>query len=226
MFKPRFVVLSLIAAALLCWQILPANVDTVTSGIIDPCSTTATGNGGCYLVCPQGDGDLFTDVLPLGAVISLTVKDALGAPQQGIPATDFWLIGCNDSLLLCGGGGSIGADSATNEFGQTTITGAMAASGCDMGLNVVVQGNVIMDGTCTGPLCLNYTVRSPDFTQPGGVITNPDGDVNFTDFVRFSDYYPSASKPFIACLDFNCGGTVEFLDFVLFADHYTHSCNP
>ena len=142
MFKGKFVALSLLAAALLCWQIMPAAVDSANSGIVDPCSTTATTAGGCLIICPQGDG---TSLGGAGATISVTVKDATGAPVPGIPAADFWLIGCNDALTLCGGSGSSNADAATDGAGQTTISGGLAAGGCDTGLSHVVQGVVIAE---------------------------------------------------------------------------------
>jgi hypothetical protein len=148
MFKGKFVVLSLIAAALLCWQVLPMTVNTVNSGIVDACSSSASSIGGCWLICPQGDGDRLD---ASGATISVVVKDQAGAPIPGIPAADFWLMGCTDpGIVLCGGGGSINAAAATDVNGETTIAAAMAAGGCDVsGVVVVVRVSSSKTSTLT-----------------------------------------------------------------------------
>jgi hypothetical protein len=216
MFKGKFVVLSLIAAALLCWQILPTTVDTVNSGIVEPCSSSASSIGGCYLVCPQGDGDRLDAT---GATISVVVKDNAGAPIPGIPAADFWLMGCNDpGLALCGGGGSINAAAATDANGETEISGAMAAGGCDsVGVVVVVQGIVIEDVNAgCAALCLPITAVSPDI--------NADLIVDVIDLGLFSQSYTSPPHQYIACLDYNCDGVIDLVDFSLFSQHYLHAC--
>lgn len=218
MSKGKLVAFSLIAAALLSWQV--AGVNIATSGVVEPCSSTAVSAGGCYLVCPQGDGSRLDAI---GATISITAKDITGAPIAGIPAADFWLIGCNDQLVLCGGGGAINADSATNASGQTTIAGDLAASGCDLGgVSVVIQGVILtQQPNCTVPLCLPLTSVSPDLSGNGGVI---DGAVDLIDLSQFSTGYTSPPKPYQACLDFNCDGAVDIIDFSIFAQHYLHNC--
>lgn len=216
MFKGKFVVLSLIAAAVLCWQVLPMSVDTVNSGIIDACSSSASTAGGCYMVCPQGDADRLD---ANGATISLVVKDNAGVPIPGIPAADFWLMGCNDpGLVLCAGGGAINADSATNALGQTTISGDLGAGGCDsIGVYVVVQGVVIEDGppNCN-PDCLPIITTSPDI--------NGDLVVDLIDLSEFSKSYTSPPHQYLYCKDFNCDGVIDLIDFSLFSQHYLHQC--
>jgi hypothetical protein len=216
MFKGKFVVLSLIAAALLCWQILPTNVETVNSGIVEPCSSSATSAGGCYLVSPQGDGDRLD---ASGATISVVVRDNAGAPIPGIPAADFWLIGCNDpGLVLCGGSGAINADSATNALGQTTISGQLAAGGCDsVGVLVVVQGVIIEDvlDNCN-PNCLPIIAVSPDI--------NGDLVVDLVDLSEFAKSYTSPPKQYLFCKDYNCDGYIDLVDFSLFSQHYLDQC--
>ncbi len=212
MLKGKFVVLSLIAAALLCWQVT-GNVETASSGIVNPCSSTASSASACYLVCPQGDGDRLDAV---GATISVTVRDNLGAPIPNIVASDFWLIGWNDALALCGGSGSINADSASAADGTTTISGDLAAGGCDDGFQVVVQGVIIADpNDWTQALCLAIVVRSPDL--------NADLVVDILDFSAFGDFYNTdpAGDP---CSDFNCDGVIDLLDFAAFGNHYLHFC--
>jgi hypothetical protein len=218
MFKGKFVVLSLVAAALLCWQMMPAAVDTANSGIVHPCSSTATSGAGpyCAVACPQGDGDNLGDV---GGLITVVVKDQTGAPIPGIPAADYWLIGWNDQLALCGGSGSINADSASNSSGVTTIGGGqdIAAGGCDTGVQVVVQGTVLKDPQdCTSLLCLPINVISVDY--------NSDLIVDLIDFSIFGPAFPSPPQPYDVCLDYDCNGVIDLIDFSIFGAHFLHQC--
>jgi hypothetical protein len=212
MFKGKFVVLSLIAAAVLCWQMLPTTA--VNSGIIDACLSEATTAGGCYMVCPQGDADRLD---ANGATISVVVNDNTGAGIPGVPAADFWLMGCNDpGLVLCAGGGAINADSATNANGETTISGQLGAGGCDsIGVYVVVQGVIVEDVSCN-PDCLAIIAASPDI--------NGDLVVDLIDLSEFSKSYTSPPKQYLNCKDFNCDGVIDLIDFSLFSQHYLHQC--
>lgn len=218
MMKGKFAVLSLVAAALLCWQV--AGVETVNSGIVDPCFSTASSASGVHFICPQGDGDALAGA---GLTISVTVKDNTDAPVPGIPAADFWLIGCNDLLLLCGGSGSINATAATDLNGNTTIAGDISGSGCDTGVRVVCQGIVLGNGPCA-PICLGIAVRSPDQknTQGGPA----EGLVSGSDFAFFGTSFQSPPKPYFACHDFVGGpyGTITVADFAKFGAHFNHSC--
>lgn len=231
MFKGKFVALSLIAAALLCWQMLPTSVDTANSGIVDPCSSTAVSVGGCYIVCPQGDGDNLSAVNPVPATVFITAKDATGAPIPNILFSDFWFIGCNDDLWLCGGSGASNADSASGDDGTTTMSGQFAAGGCDsVGVKVVIQGVVVADPLdCDADLCLAITPISPDLKGPG--LATSDGAVDILDFSEFAKFYtsvktppPPSPRPYKACHDFNCDDFVDIIDFAIFAQHYLHGC--
>jgi hypothetical protein len=214
MFKGKFVVLAVMAAALLSWQMMPAGVDSANSGIVDPCSSTAASAGGCWLICPQGDGDALSTI---GATISITVKDATGAAIAGIPASDFWVIGWNDNLALCGGSGSINADAASDANGDATISGSLAAGGCDTGVQVVVQGTVIADpADWANPLCLSIVAVSPDY--------NKDLLVDIIDFSIFGPAFPSPPNAYDPCLDYDCNGIIDIIDFSIFGQHYLHSC--
>jgi hypothetical protein len=218
MLKGKFAVLSLVAAALLCLQI--AGVDTANSGNVDPCNSSATSPAGVIFACPNGDGDALN---VLGLTISVTVKDNVGPgnPIQGVPATDMWLISCNDLLFLCNGSSAITASAATDVNGQTTFTGDIAAGGCDNGgVRVVVQGIVIGAGICADP-CVPVKVRSADF--------DANGVADAVDFVTFATGWP---VPPVAndCRDFNDDGLVDSVDFVEFTGHYDdgvtlHRCN-
>ncbi|MFH1754819.1 MAG: Ig-like domain-containing protein [Candidatus Latescibacterota bacterium] len=214
MFKGKFVVLSVLAALLICWQFLPMNTNSASSGIVSPCSseTYFCGAGDrCWFICPQGDGNTLASG---GNTICVHVEDQFGNPIAGILATDFWLVGCTD-LYLCAGAGSIGADSATNANGNTTISGTMFAGGCDLvGVHVVVQGVIV---GCP-PTCLSMIVVSPDL--------DADGDVDLVDFAIFApSFNKSLGHPsYNPCCDFDCDGDVDLVDFSIFAQHWQHSC--
>jgi hypothetical protein len=235
MLKGKLAVLSLGAAALLCLQV--AGVDTVNSGIVDPCSSTASSPGtypadptDVHFACPGGD--VIEGLGFLGLTISVTVKDNTGAPIVGMPNTDIWAKGCNDGLVLCGGSGAISASAATDALGMTTITGDMAVGGCDTGLNVVIQG-IVVGGTGCPAICLGIAVRSPDFTSPGAGL--PNGIVDLLDFATsvpvvkgFSPKaYQSPPKAYTACYDLAFPwGTITLGDFSKFGLHYLglHKC--
>jgi hypothetical protein len=180
---------------------------------------TAVGAGGCYVVCPQGDGSSLSDI---DAVITVTVTDYDGYPITRVPASDVWLVGCSDGIVLCGGSNAINADSMTNDNGVTTISGRLAAGGCDSELLVVVMGIVAsVPGDPGTPMCLPYETKSPDITGSGGFI---DGVVDLIDLVAFAGGYTSPPNPYDACLDFNCDGVIDIVDFAKFAQHYLHHC--
>jgi hypothetical protein len=234
MLKGKFVVLSIAAAALLCLQV--AGVDTVNSGIVSKCNSTASSLGtypgdpnDVALACPKGDVPV--NLAALGLTISVTVKDNSGgggAPIAGVPAGDIWVKGCNDALVLCGGSGALNAAAATDALGQTTITGDMAAGGCDTGLNVVVQGVVLGGGSCPA-ICLGIAVRSADFTSAGAGPADNKIDIHdFSNLTKgFAPKYPSPPKPYAGnqCYDLQTPfGTITVVDFSKFGEHYNHQC--
>jgi len=215
MLKGKFAVLSLAAAALLCLQF--ASAGTVNSGVVDPCNSSASGAAGVLFICPQNDGDLLSGS---GLTISVTVLDNLSAPVVGVPAADVWLIGCTEpNLALCGGSGAISASAATDVNGQTTITGKLAAGGCDLGgVRVVVQGVVIGAGVCADP-CIAVKMKSADI--------NKSLTVNLVDFSIFggASGYPSPPKPYNECIDYTSPfGTVTLPDFAKYGSHNNHTC--
>jgi hypothetical protein len=212
MLKGKFAVLSLAAAALLCLQI--AGVNTVNSGVVDPCTSTASAAAGVTFACPQDDGDLLSAA---GLTISVTVKDNVNAPVPNVPAADIWLIGCNNLLALCGGSGAINAAANTDVNGQTTITGNIAAGGCDLGgVRVVVQGIVVGAGPC-GAACVPIKVKSADIN--GNLI------VNLVDFATFGAGYTSPPKAYNECIDYTAPfGSVTLPDFAKYGSHNNHTC--
>jgi hypothetical protein len=227
MFKGKLVVLSLIAAAL-CWQVMPASVNTANSGIVDACSSTASSAGGCWVVCPLGDGPALNALAPAAGdgTIDITVKDGTGAAVPGIPAADFWLVGAADLVTLCGGAGSINATAASDANGETQITGVWTAGGCDDGVLVVVQGVILQDVNSVPacePLVLGLDVRSPDI--------NGDLIVDELDFTAFGNAWGLFGLPYNKCADYDCDNDVDPIDFTLFGNHWgftpetKHACN-
>jgi len=238
MLKGKYVLLSL-AAALVCWQV--AGVDTVNSGIVDACKSTVSGNAGVVLVCPLGDGDpLNAAVGGVNATVNLTVRDNTNTGIPGIPATDMWLVGCNDGLLLCGGSQGSNADAATTATGATTFSNEPIAGGCDTGLYAVVQGVVIQTAGSCLPTCVAIQGRSPDYKSAGapgpapcgGDLRCPDSKVTNADFSWFVTHYPTTGNPgatYLACADYAAplGAPIGLADFSKFSVHFAgagHKC--
>jgi hypothetical protein len=211
--KAGFSVLTLAAA--LCLAASTIHGDTPeggsTSGIVDPCASNVSSGSGTVLACPAGDGETLAEK---GLQIDVTVRDYGGDPIPTIPAVDFWLIGCSDELILCGGSASSNADHTTDSNGQTTISGAMAVGGSDF-VMVVVQGVII---GC--PLtCLPIEVKSPD--------QNLDLVVNVADASLFATGYPP--HPYRPESDLDGTGGVDIIDLSLFYNHFyypseKHTC--
>lgn len=238
MLKGKYVLLSLAAAAV-CWQV--AGIGNANSGIVDACKSSVTAAAGVVLVCPLGDGDALTSPVGGGnSQITLTVRDNANVGIAGIPATDMWLVGCNDALLLCGGSTGSNADAVTNASGTTTFSNEPIAGGCDTGLYAVVQGVIIQDsGTCT-PKCLSIAARSPDYKSAGAPgpapcgadLKCPDSKVTNADFSWFVTHYPTGANPgatYLACADYAAplGSPIGLADFSKFTVHFSgagHKC--
>jgi len=237
MLKGKYVLLSL-AAGLVCWQV--AGVDTVNSSIVDACKSTITANAGVVIVCPSGDGTPLTSPASGGSCqVTLTVRDNTNTGIDGIPATDMWLIGCNDGLLLCGGSSGSNADAATAGGGVTTFSNEPVAGGCDTGMYGVVQGVVIQTaGACT-PTCLLIAARSPDYKSAGAPgpapcaldIRCPDSKVTGPDFAWFATHFTvggQPAKPYHVCADYLAPfGAITGPDFANFSTHFVgagHKC--
>jgi hypothetical protein len=205
----------MIRTAIIIAIALVTNVTEARSLIVDPCMSTATGPPGTVLACPAKDGD---ELGALGLTITVVCRNNQGLPIPGIPATDIWVIGCNDGLILCGGSGAINASGPTDANGMTTITAAFAASGCDLaGVRVVVQGLVIQGPMCGGGQCIPIKVISPDI----------DGNyqVDLADHAMFAMDYPSPPKAFNGCLAFAWPhDAVSLAAYARYATHHNHGC--
>ena len=207
-------VLSLLIVPL-CLAAALTHIDTSADSstpLIDPCFSSASSASGTVLACPAGDGETLAEK---GLQISVTCRDGADVPIVDIPASDFWLIGCNNGLVLCGGSGSSNADHTTDANGHTTISGTIAAAGSDQ-VMVVVQGMVI---GCP-PTCLPIDVKSPD--QTGDLV------VDVSDMALFATGYPP--QPYRPESDLDGNGTVDIVDLALFYNHFyqpgaKHKCN-
>jgi hypothetical protein len=219
-----------------------ADPDRLNSGIVDTCKSSATANAGVVLSCPLGDGDPLT--APVGGgncQITLTIRDNANVPIANIPAVDMWLVGCNDGLLLCGGGSSGSpADGPTNANGVTTFSAEPISGGCDTGVFVVYEGIVLQDPATCLPKCYPIAVRSPDYKSAGapgpapcaGDIKCPDSRVTNADFSWFVTHYPTTGNPgapYLACADFAAplGAPIGLADFSKFSVHFAgagHKC--
>ena len=146
-----------------------------------------------------------------GNEIVVVSRDNTGTPIAGILASDYWLIGVSD-MPLCGGSGSIDADSDSDANGRTTISGVLDAGGCTDEIMVVGLGVVI--GCPSTRLAIS--VRSPDL--------DADLDVDLIDFSLFAPHFPSPPNPYDSCMDYDCDGDIDLVDFSIFAQHWQHRC--
>jgi len=220
-------------AAVLFAQALPPLAGDTRAGIVDLCQSTVSYSGGKLFACPSllgsspNGGGPVGDFGDAGVTLTVTVRDAIGFPIAAIPATDFWVIGCHDSLVLCGGSGSLDADGPTDASGKTTISGQLRAGGCDTKLMVVVQGVILADPSdCFVPLCIDIGVVTPD--------SDGDLDVDLGDFYNFSAAYPSFDgngnpvKGYLGvgeCFDYDFNGKVDLGDLYHYSVHHFHACN-
>ncbi len=137
----------------------------------------------------------------------------------GIPVTDFWIDACDVSqtMHLCPGG--FVADAPTDSLGRTTFSGQIAAGGCILegGIYVAYRG-VILNESCTGPLCLDIVIVSPDI--------NADGFVNLSDLSYFGQSYNHrlGDPEYDPCTDYNDDDWCNLSDFSFLGEHYQHEC--
>jgi hypothetical protein len=209
----------------LLFSLLLVFATSLYAGPVDPCLSSAglSCTGMRVSVCPAGDFEFIRDGCGTGSdYIWIVALDGSGNGVEGIPGTDYWLDACDPAqeLALCTV--PYVADSLTNEFGQTTISGRMAAGGCILteGIYVAIQGKVLEDEPeCLVVTCLtDIQIVSPDVTA--------DGRVSLADFQPFGPTYNKGEGQvgYNACFDFNDNGSVTLGDFAFFAEHYNHEC--
>ena len=197
--------------------ILAATLTSIShAGLVDPCLSTANLVGGPVelAICPDGDGQTLAD---FGAYIDITARNGAGNPCAFIPFQDVWLISCDspDELILCGNSLSSNADANTDINGQTTLSGTIAAGGHCSGVQVVIQGIVLVFPlNCFDQRCLAIETRSVDIDGSLGV--------NLADLADFAMAYPP--NPYDPYSDFDFSGAVSLVDLAYFAQHYLHRC--
>jgi hypothetical protein len=170
-------------------------------GVIDPCLSTVTSPG-ASIVCPAGDGT---------GVITVTLRDRLGYPIQGVPAADIEAVFC-DPPGPCPVASPVYADAATDVNGQTTISGIFGVSG----VRIIAQSIEIgHPDDCSTPYCTDISARSPDI--------NRDGRVDLTDLSFLARVIESGL--FDNRCDYNGDGAIDAVDFTAFAPHYLHECS-
>lgn len=215
--KTRIAVSALILTAAVCSAFLRAGASTPDLGYCNATVSVAPGNY-CWVVCPQKDGPPLSALSPSSgdATITVSVYDAAEDPIPGIPAADYWLIGCNDGLTLCGGAAAIDATGPSDANGTTTIAGRMGGGGCDACLLVVVQSVILMEPDCVTPLTVPVATHSPD--------VNGDLVVNALDFNALGNAWEPLGGTYDACMDFDCDGAINLIDFTVFGNHWLHGC--
>ena len=204
---------------------------SVYAGEVDDCLSSAGTS--CELldatlefsICPAGDFEFMRNGCGGDAdYIWVEVLNGGGVGIEGIPWTDFWLNACDPGQELCLCASPIQADSLTNAYGRTTISGRMAGGGCILsgGMYIAVQGKPLWaetePGVCVDLICLDIIVTSPDFT----------GDclVSLADYNPFLGTYNLAigAPLFNKCFDFTNDDAVSLSDFAFLAEHYNHDC--
>lgn len=203
--------------------------------LVDACKSTVVANAGVVLACPKGDGDYLTNAIGgTNCQITLTVRDHANRVIAGVPATDMWLAGCTDNLLLCGGSSGSSADHDTDAAGMTTFSHPLLAGGCSTGVWVVALGAVIENPVNCTPLCVPVQVRSVDYKSANspcpGDQACPDAQVTLSDWSWFTTHYPTAANPgasYLACADFAAPlGSIALPELSKFSIHYLagHKC--
>ncbi|MBD3179908.1 MAG: hypothetical protein GF417_10075 [Candidatus Latescibacteria bacterium] len=191
---------------------------------IDPCGSSVSLTGCSWMqlnICPAGDFDSIRDQCGSDGYISVTVLDREWEGIPGIPWTDYWIGSCDpgNEIMICMDG--VVADSLTNQDGETTISGAIAGSGCAVsgGVYLKIQNIIIMEQpACTEPACIAIEIRSPDYV--------PDGMVDLSDLSAFSSSFGHCwgEEGYIECFDFHNDDCINLSDFAKFACHWRHRC--
>lgn len=203
--------------------LLPAGVATPTTCTTPvPCESSASSAGGTLMVCPAGDGPTLASI---GAEISVTVLYCVPPePVVGMYQNDLWIqTPLHPDPRICGGSLSSNADGPTDENGQTTISGSIAAGGYwGDGVYVAAYGVLIGYGQsvyepydyCDEPLPI--VLVSPDI--------NVDLVVDLADLSLFAQSYPSPQGAADPAKDFNGDGQIDTIDLSMLAMHYMHEC--
>lgn len=196
---------------------------TAQAGGIDECySTTAVSCSGMRVsICPKGDFEHIRNGCGgSDDYIEVYIRDYGGNGIAGIPWTDYWMDACDAEYELCICVQHFVADEVTDSDGRTTFSGRISAGGCipSGGIYVACQGMTILDETCTGPICLDVVIVSPDI--------NADCVVNLSDLSFFGESYNKqlGDAGYDTCCDFNDDDWCNLSDFSFLGQHYLHQC--
>ena len=181
------------------------------AGVPDLINSTATidvaADNASMFNTPAAGGSTFTEAFAAGggtvdATITLTLIDTDGLPIFLYPFEDLWLETSGGSLVFCGGGTV--ADQSTDDLGQTTWSGALAAGGYTPGEATVVM---VAGAPLTSTVLITY--NSADI--------NGDLLVNLSDIVAFTALLGGdfANHPLYAG-DFSNDGLINLSDIVRF----------
>lgn len=195
-------------------------LDTLCGSTADIVFTPAhVGVDALVVACPMGDTPTWFEQ---GWFLDVTIVSELQGPIANIPANDIWVADCDngDAVILCAPKGGVMADGPTDADGHTTLAQArLAASLCGIGtgqvqdgMRLIVQGNVILDVSCSIDLCLPIHVRSVDLTG--------DQSVTPADLSTFAQGFPP--NPFETCTDYTNDGLNTLADLSTFAWHLNH----
>lgn len=172
-------------------------------GVPDLELSSASSAGGCLLICPAGDGQTLAGA---GATIDVTLLDTQGDVIFLYPAEDIWADAINlGDLTFCDA--AFTADSATDQFGMTTISGTASGGGHTSGLYVYVAGAPMTNSP------LDITIVSPDI--------NGDLTVDTCDLTLFAN---DIGGTYNYRSDFNCDLALNLTDTAILASHICHKC--
>ena len=190
------------------------------AGIPDLVESTATIDAAAEFSSmfntPARGGSSFDDAFANGggsvdATITLTLIDTEGLPMFLFPLEDMWLETSGGSLVFCGNGTA--ADASTDELGQTTWTGTLAAGGYTPGevTEIMINGAPLL-------ATLTITYNSADI--------NGDLTVNLSDIVAFTALLGGdfGTHPLYAG-DFSNDGIINLSDIVRFTGGIGHNCD-
>lgn len=210
-FQTLFIRSTVAFLAMLIAAALPASV---AGKLLHPCQSTVTGEGlpAAIAICPAGDGQTLAEV---GARIDLIGVDGQGIPVPGVDPRDIWLMGCGGGDPCLWAGMSIG-DGPTDENGETSLSGTVAAGGMYSGVSVFAYDIVMVSSPdCSEAICLPVELRSADI--------NNDMIVDIIDLSILGAAFTTG--PYNPAADFTFDGVVDLEDLTFLGEHFGHSCH-
>jgi hypothetical protein len=182
-------------------EVMHRVLEWLIGNMVDPSQSSVTLSPGTLVTCPAGDGPVYT-------YLTVTVKNAGGAPLPGIPSAAFTFT-VNPTSLGTHWYGALSVtftavDPVTDANGQIrfSIRGGTSIYG-NITIRVTVQ-SIPLNDVDTLPS------KTPDY--------DTNGQVALGDFVIFGQDYGRVRWR----SDFTDDGLVSLGDFVIFGQHYGH----